>query len=206
MTDSQGWCDRLEEYWSTEHQTEDSDFVSNSPPTSVLSRHEISVTPGETVLDIGVGNGQMAHYLHNESCLVHSMDISPVALEKVKDVAKHCWLVTDSLPKDTFDLAICHLVAQHVADVDLIPQLENIFQSLKSGKILSIQFASNPAVVNQNQTYELCRGGGVVRTVEESNGVIERAGGTVVREIHLPPFTETKTLWHVFHCHAAGKG
>jgi len=204
MADLQERHEFLAGYWSAEHQKPDNVILSDSLPAAVFAMHRIVVTPGQTILDVGVGTGGMARHLHAAGCVVHSMDITPVALEKVAGVTERRWLTTESLPPDTFDLAICHLVAQHVNDEDLTAELENILQSLKPDGMLSIQFASHPAwTIGREQTAEACRDGGVCRMPDHAIQVVERAGGKVVSEIDIRGFPGVKTRWFALHCRKA---
>ena len=190
----------LRKHWRECHAASDEQMLSGSPPAYVLGIHEIVVPQGGTVLDIGIGLGEMARYLKEQGCHVHSMDITEEALDKVADVTEARWLITDTLPAGMFDLAICHLVAQHVSDDDLVPELRNVLQSLKPGAVLSIQFAMRPDAVGQVHELIDCRLGGACRDSERARRIVEQAGGEVAYKTQ--PITKGVTWWYILHCKA----
>lgn len=190
----------LKDWWNFQHQRDYNLLLSNSDPADVLSIHKVTVKPGMTVLDIGIGFGAMAKHLKALGANVHCMDIAPEALQKVAGVAEHGWLVTDTLPADTFDLAVCHLVAQHVTDADLVSELRNILHSLKATGMLSMQFANNAVTSGGKQTLAAQEWGGVCRTVETAQELAKKAGGRVIDTIQTGlSFLPNITTWFVLH-------
>lgn len=70
---------------------------------------------------------------------VAGVDISPIALERVKDYVDESWLVKDLNKCSEVDLAISHLVFQHCDDEMVLHILKNV--PLKKGGMFSFQFA-----------------------------------------------------------------
>jgi hypothetical protein len=135
-------------------------------------------------------------------CKVHALDISPLALKRVEDVAT-AWAASelDKLPSDTFDVAISHLVAQHMLDSDLSAQLVAVIRSLKQDGVFAMQFMK-PAQEVQGKTPQTrgsAKGGGVFRTPEMIERMVRAAGGRVVRSVPKEQSQENRWAWQVVH-------
>ena len=149
----------LAKWWDKTHEGKDIMWTTDTSGEGVWKNLKVKdlIKTSKTVLDIGVGLGRGTKDLYNEGLEVHGLDISIVALNKVKPFTKNQYLPTDELPKNYFDLAISHLVAQHMCDEDLLEQMKKVILSLKPSGIFAMQFASfkdcnygtlNPNILN----------------------------------------------------------
>jgi malonyl-CoA O-methyltransferase len=93
-----------------------------------VARHELQNLRANSVLELGCGTGKNTKMLADISERVHSLDFSVGMIEKarrrvdaanikfeVADITER-WPVADQL----FDLVVCNLVLEHLADLDFI--------------------------------------------------------------------------------------
>lgn len=133
-------------HWAEKHRWRDPFWLSGSDPQTTLRWHRVDdkLTEARRVLDIGVGTGGMAKYLHEAGHNVYCVDIVEDAFQNCKP---HCDMFSDIAGLHHFrplgmDLAICHLVAQCCSDDVLMDLLLAVLRHLHDGGILSIQFAA----------------------------------------------------------------
>jgi SAM-dependent methyltransferase len=108
-------------------------------------REIVAAAHPRTFLDIGVGHGNAARYFYGLGAVVDALDIAPEAEDRVRPHIRKFYLDEDSgiLPADTYDLAISHLVAQHMALPDLIRQVRHVSRALVAGGIFSLHVAGS---------------------------------------------------------------
>ena len=91
--------------WDEKHSK---DEMPHTPITLVTEY--ASLAPGKRALDIACGNGRHSLWLAEQGFKVDALDISPVAIEKLKDkpgiVAKEVDFDTYNLPANTYDLVV----------------------------------------------------------------------------------------------------
>lgn len=162
------------------------------------------IYPKQTVLNIGVGLGNCTRSLAEAGCVVHVLDISQKALDKVKGVVKACWLPATfrEVPAGTFDLAISNLVTQHMRDDDLVLQIQGVVNALKPGGIFAMQFAfawdsEQNDLANPSDT--LVKGGGVCRTLGRMVQLVQGAGGVVVWAERIGMYPDYRSGWYALH-------
>jgi SAM-dependent methyltransferase len=194
------WCfpepKTVTDWWEECHRCSIHKYLSGSSPQVTLQQHNITVKPGQVVLDFGVGLGYMSKYLHELGVTVHALDISKTGLARVEPYTACRWTPDDTMPSNTYDAAVCHLVAQHVSDEDLEKELRNVLSAMKIDGILSVQFANSPfldhSVASQMH-------GGVCREPGAARDLIARAGGRVIWQSEFQRFTHTPTYWYYMH-------
>ncbi len=172
----------IEDWWNQHHAANHAFWLSGYRGVNVWQPLEIMnyIRPGKVVLNIGIGLGYCTQDLVSQQAVVHVLDISTVALEKVKPIVAGTWLPgqLDELPSNYFDLAISHLVTQHMNDQDLRDQLQAVIRGLKPDGIFAMQFAFaksyNPAT---HYTVEDAKGGGVCRTLCQMETLVNAGGG-----------------------------
>ncbi len=194
----------LQSWWERAHQADHAFWLSGTPGIEVwrcLGVEEL-VTPGASVLNIGVGLGLCTRHLAERDCLVSAMDISPTALQRVSDVAR-TYLADDmaALPPRAFDLALSHLVAQHMLDQDIQAQMEAVIRALKPTGVFAIQFASwldDVEDESERSTFDAKRGG-MFRTSAKMKDMAARAGGRVLSCAEHSRYPHYAASWHVIH-------
>jgi len=182
---------RMVEYWEGSPEFEE------DGPQAVLRTHDLDLETfrGRKVLDVGPGSGALLELLQGRGCEVYAADISAKALDRIRPMVSGAWDV-GGLPTATFDLIICHRIAQYTADADLVEDLSGLFNSLRHDGVLSLQFSSGPS---GPESIENQKAGKVYRTAERMQVVIRDAGGEVSRLVCSVPVSVNVT-WLVFHC------
>lgn len=157
------------------------------------------MNPSIKILEVGCGLGYVT-----EGCSkigdVSVVDISTVALDRVKDFCEATYLSDDTanLPTDYFDVIICNNVVQHIPDEALNRELEDIIRSLKPGGIFALEFVSSDKDDIEFST-KYAESGFLCRSSHYMHDLISNFGGksTEVLEkvVNVPPVTGC----HVFH-------
>ena len=124
---------RPEYFWDDKHLRQDSYWLTKSTPSSVLEIHQLEIPQNKVVMDLGVGIGEMAGLLYLNRNNVVCVDISPVALNRVKHIAS-TYLTGNLAFAPAVDLAIIHLVFQHCSD-DMVKFILNNIKLLPYGMI-----------------------------------------------------------------------
>jgi hypothetical protein len=194
------------DWWESAHQEASLKWLTGSQGPEVWDYLQVAdrVRPGATVLNIGIGLGHCTRKLAARGCRVHALDIAEAALAHVQDVVVGSWLARDlaSLPRDTMDLAISNLVAQHMDDAALRAQLAAVIPSLKVGGVFALQFAYGfDAWDNDLEHRELShsKGGGELRSLGHLSKMVETAGGIVVWASRLSDYPQVRAGWYGVH-------
>jgi SAM-dependent methyltransferase len=174
------------DWWNRAHRIDDPMWLSGTDATEIWERLGVPklLRRGTRVLNIGVGMGYCTRALHARGCRVSAVDISEVALKRVEDVIVG-YLADNlcSLPDRWFDVALSHLVAQHMYDDDLEAQMSAVMRALKPDGIFALHYAepADGTLPNVN-TPEAARGGGVLRQPEFIAAMADRTGGVIVSD------------------------
>ena len=154
------------------------------------------VKPGLCVLEVGVGLGVVAKAFHDMGLVVSGLDVSTVALSKVKKYCENIYTLDDlhEIPHNYFDIIICNRVIQHVPTDLMIKELQCCIASLRATGIFALQFVSKGKIpdVGVNASIKQIMGGICYRTPKYLKLIIESCGGNCELV-----FTETNN--HVFH-------
>jgi len=178
----------LTDWWRFHHSHEDTQYLTGSDPEYVWNCLNIKdkIKKSRSILDIGVGSGSEVKALSRLGKEVSCLDTCPEAISKVSDFIEFGYIFGEcKLPENCFDLAISHLVAQHMSDTNLKRQLREVVQSLSSDGVLAIQIANS--IQNQqgevdwkkNQSLLNQKKGGVLRTIEQFEELIKEFGEIV---------------------------
>lgn len=199
----------IRDWWERAHHRDHQVLLTGSagqdevwPRLGVLDR----LVPCAVVLNIGVGLGQCTRELAARGCVVDVLDISEYALSRVADVTRATYLASSlcSLPSDTYDVAMSHLVAQHMLDVDLETQIREVVRSLKANGIFAVQFATSMLPGERDQDEASAKGGSIQRSPAAMEKLVSRAGGRVALSQPREQFTDHQAGWHVVHIARSG--
>lgn len=122
-------------FWDSRYKTEE--YIFGREPTAFLKEH-IDLLPKGKALDVATGEGRNAVFLAKNGFEVDCCDVSAVAIEKAKNLAKEnnvrinafvADLKDYKLPKNSYDAITCFYYLQR----DLIPQIKD---SLKAGGMI----------------------------------------------------------------------
>jgi len=190
----------MRDWWNKQQQDFDKRrevrFLANSSPCKIWEFLNIDnkIKKGTKVLNIGVGTGRDTMLLHCQRGVeVSVLDISPLALKRVHRMAKGYLSenLESVLPSDYFDLAISHLVSQHMGDRELLHQFRNVIRSIREKGIFALQFAwAEGVVVGGKRDQEL---GECSRYDTRMEYLIDKAGGKVVYSV--PPIIYKDRDW-----------
>ena len=137
MRDSKTWDANHDRVGATDN------FVTSTPFSEIAKYHEIETPHDMRVMEIGVGDGQATRDLAALNNEVVAIDISEVALAKVRECAYESYLTEYLATAYPVDLAFCHLVMQHNDQYEVARIINDV--PLKPEGMLSFQFASlNP--------------------------------------------------------------
>ena len=122
-------------FWDSRYNTEE--YIFGREPTAFLKEH-IKLLPKGKALDVATGEGRNAVFLAKNGFDVDCCDVSAVAIEKAKNLAKEnnvrinafvADLEDYKLPENSYDAITCFYYLQR----DLIPQIKD---SLKAGGMI----------------------------------------------------------------------
>lgn len=197
--------DKMLLFWGEQHDEQNKRYLTGSSFRSVDSFLDIHslVATGDSVLNIGVGNGRCTIELSRVVRRVDVLDISFVAIECVAPVIEVGHIDPRDLPLDEYDLAVCHLVVQHMTDVDLYPLLRHSIRSLKTDGVLAIQFAAPPADEVYDESLNCQKAGLVRRTPKHFARMVNEMGGIVIKKVepraHDAGKATDNNVWHGYH-------
>lgn len=181
--------------------------LSGSDPEETLRYHDLTLRPGMVVLDIGVGMGYAARYYAEHGCTVDALDVSDLAAEVVRLWTRKVYLHDDleTLPAGAYDLAVSHLVAQHMDEPELLRQVKAVAKALKPGGIFSVHLAGSRRAEENNWTEPGIPSGfdgRMCRTEEYAVKLFRKALG---KHYRVGPAGEVKewpefaSYWHYIH-------
>jgi SAM-dependent methyltransferase len=135
----------IKEFWENAHKNDEELWLTGSYLNQIWPLFQITdkLKPGIKVLNIGVGLGRDTQELHTKKTIVDVLDISQIALDRVKSITRRQFLSSNlkDLPINEYDIAVSHLVTQHMNDTDLVEQIQYVLRSLKPDGIFAMQFA-----------------------------------------------------------------
>lgn len=203
----------IKKCWAAYHNTQDQGALTGTGFDYILEYYELRdfLKTGMNVLEIGVGFGLGAKGFRDDGCAVSVMDICEEAFPPVRDIACATYLHENAheLPTGHFDLAISHLVTQHMAEEDILWQFPHVIRSLAPGGRFLVQFAGSDTKRENNVKETIVGhandglagkvsmlGGRMVRTEDYATDLIGECGGRVARVggiIHYPKY---KSYWY----------
>lgn len=195
----------IETWWADAHARSDRGWLSGTHGHTVWASLAVSsrVLAGRKVLNIGVGLGVCTRDLVAAGCEVSVLDICPQALGRVEGIVSTSYLASEieRLPDAHFDLAISHLVTQHMLDDALERQIRHVLRSLKPDGVFAMQFSygwrQETGIANEDLAN--AKAGGIVRTLGHMVGMVDRLGGQVTRAHVIDNYPQHKTGWYALH-------
>jgi len=199
---------KIKNYWEINHEKKFRKWLTGSHLEELLEYMNIqeSIKEGKNILNIGVGMGYCTKELDDVGVLVDVLDISEKALEKVMDITQNQFLASNlsEIPKRKYDLAISHLVTQHINDDTLLNQIRAVLPSLKTNAVFAMQFAFREDVdyegdYEKHQSQEFQMGGGVIRRLSDMEKIVDEAGGEIVWVSEVRHYNHTVAKWQYIH-------
>jgi SAM-dependent methyltransferase len=213
------------EHWQRWHNEQKETALTGSTLDSYCHRlglNRADFNRHRLILEIGVGRGHATREMVKLGNTVMAMDICPRALETAhKAGAYQVWLHENAawLPSNMFDLAISHVVTQHMSEADILWQFPHVFRSLVSAGerppgIFVVQWAGSHVPGENNLTETIVGeegqptvqntpsmlGGRMVRDPEYATKLVERCGGEVLNIRCRAEFPEFSSYWFVTEC------
>jgi 2-polyprenyl-3-methyl-5-hydroxy-6-metoxy-1,4-benzoquinol methylase len=202
IQESEASGELLIDWWDRAHKNKEIRWLSGYRGEVVWNRLDVRdlLAPKACVLEIGIGLGNSAADLKDKGCEVSALDISPIALERVSSFAK-CYLPEQQLPPDTFDVALSHVVAQHMTDADLFAQIKAVVTSLKPTGVFAMQFADHASGFEQphDESPVTLKMGEVCRSPKEMEKIVSDAGARLVKLIEREMWPDYGLRWYVVH-------
>jgi SAM-dependent methyltransferase len=177
----------MKQFWQEAHKKDMKYELTGSSAEGVIKFLNIDqlIKEASDCLVIGVGFGYETKYLTNIGKRVSVLDISPEALDRVKDYTVNRYL-PDQLEKikaESFDLIISHLVTQHMPNKDLEHQINQSIRILKQNGTFAMQFASRYKDNNDGLTSDIpvprMMAGLVSRSLKYMKSIINKFDGKI---------------------------
>lgn len=187
---------KIDEFWSEEHSRGETNYVTNTSLADLVIRFRLKDLLEQTrqCLYIGVGNGSAVRELVDLGIQVWVVDLVKSALNKVSGIVSGGWLSSeiDDMADEMFDLAISHLVVQHMATENIRHQFGKVISSLRDDGVFAFQFATALVESGGDSDEAIMRGGHVIpcHTMER---IVNDCGGLVLRK--LPSVDAGSVVW-----------
>lgn len=193
----------VKNFWETAHKNNDTKWLTGSNLKDVWEPMNImnKLMPNIKILNIGVGLGNETIQLQKYKVTIDALDISETALDRVKSITRNQFLSSNinNLPTNEYDLAVSHLVTQHINDKELNNQLKYVISSLKHNGVFAMQFAyvDNANNVSQNDEYQMA--GGIIRKLEDIENFVKNNNGYISWVSEPKIFDHTTPKWQYIH-------
>jgi len=201
----------MKDFWEKSHKNSNIRFLSNSKMIDVWTNLNIIdlLKPNIKILNIGVGTGEETNKLFKHDVIIDVLDISEIALNKVKKITRNQYLESniENLPINEYDIVVSHLVAQHMDDEDIDTQVKCVLRSLSPNGIFAMQFAFIDDNVDNslNILEKMWSGknnkerGLMCRTVSEMDSIIKKRDGYISWISEEITFSSMPMKWYYIH-------
>lgn len=203
--------DEIESFWKFKHEINDVPALSGCFFDETIDFLNLNayIVPGTKVLEVGVGLGYVTKGLFEFGAKVSALDITDVALERVRDYCENVYHVKNisDLPSNYFDVIICNNVVQHVPTEDLVKELDELMRCLKINGVFAVEFVSNDEIEDMgiNPTISEIQNGGLCRTPEYLENMFKKLGGFCCLEFDKKVDIDIVKGHHVFHVRKEGR-
>jgi len=201
----------IKEFWEQCHHDQNVSHLSGVKYDEVIKSLHIEdyIYPKTKILEIGVGLGNMVKSLNNIGAEVSAIDISDIAINRVKKYCKYAYTIDniEQIPSDYFDLITCLNVIQHIPTHLLKKELSHFLRALKTSGIFAMQFVSSKHGEDLGANAKLLgiKAGTLCRTPQFMGKLIVSLGGTYTIVYERNDLNIGKVNGnHVFHikrCH-----
>jgi cyclopropane fatty-acyl-phospholipid synthase-like methyltransferase len=189
----------MDTFWEKNHVESNEYWLSSTNSAEyILDIHGIDKNiSGKTILDIGIGVGNLCRYLHSKRNKMNACDISHSALDKVKSFA-NTYHTSELNRVEPVDLAISNLVFQHCNDAEIARIIKDI--NLKDDGIFSFQFAflREDEIPNDNVKRLISNGTHHFRDINTIIKIVNTANKKIVdisKPIHY--YGSENFSWHI---------
>lgn len=192
------------EYWAEQHKAHNIGMLANYSLEQIQRYLNLTdyIKPEMKVLDIGVGTGREIVGMVKAGMDVYAMDITMEAYWPIMDIVEDFWLFEDieQLPENKFDLVICHLVAQHSTDENLMKLMTHAIKSLKLNAVFAIQYATHMDPNHRtDESVEYQEVGAVCRTPVHMRKLVYHCKGIILHECKAVEYPEAGVSWNGLH-------
>lgn len=178
------------DFWNARYASDD--YIFGTAPNQFLASRADLIVPGMRVLAVADGEGRNSVWLAEQGAQVHAVEVSPIALEKARTLAKtrgvtvqfeQADLLNWRWPEAQYDLVVAIFI-QFASPTQREPIIAGIRRALKPGGVLilqgytpkQIEFATGgPSSAENMYTESLLRswfGDWLVRHLREHEDVI----------------------------------
>lgn len=193
----------IRDWWELQHSKKNIKLLTGMNPLEVWDSFNISrlISTDKHIINIGLGLGYETKEMFKRGIEVYGMDISKKSLENFREYLKEGYLFPEDLnklPKNFFDLAISHLVTQHMSENDLIKQMKSVIKSLKQEGIFAMQFANSPDKKIERWSLDDQQFGGCIRSLDEMRKTVSKCGGKIIW-VKKKEFGKLRSWWYLIH-------
>ncbi len=187
------------EIWEGFHKNNTEVWLSGSKPAQVYRLHDIVPTEHQTIMEIGVGQGDSIRELSRHNSVI-AVDISSHALDKVKDIST-TYLTPDmvDIPDNTVDWTLCHLVFQHCTDDAVKYLITQSLRVLKAKGFFSFQFALSPTQnISNDAVYTFGLDNDIInfRTMDKMRQLVSECHG-IIETVSRPSTMKYGIRWYM---------
>jgi SAM-dependent methyltransferase len=172
------------EFWEIEHK-KDSGWLTGTAFKNLLSQFELTTDDitDKKVLEIGVGKGSCSKELGQLASEFYCCDISEVALDKVKPLAKEVYQTINISQIPAVDLAISHLVFVHCADNEILRIINGVNLTKNGCFMFQVSGLKNGILTDRAKEKLVDDGSHFFRSIEETKDIIARSNKQFVSVI-----------------------
>lgn len=194
----------MKAYWDEMHRKNDAWMLTGDHyvDTESVLRMSTFLKPGMNVMEVGIGFGYCTKELKQKfpTINMYALDISQLAVDRVKDVIVEGYTDAKDIPTDLFDVIYSQLVFQHVNNETFNHMLKHIIAGLTHKGVFLFQIAGvlNPEGHPFDESEINMQSGGVCRTQEYIEECVVNNGGKVWSKYTHSQYPQYNSQWYVY--------